>query len=56
MSGKRRIVVTGMGIVSPVGQDIKSAWDNILAGKSGIQPITHFDVGNYSTRFGGAKA
>lgn len=53
MSGKRRIVVTGMGIVSPVGQDIKSAWDNILAGKSGIQPITHFDVGNYSTRFGG---
>lgn len=53
MSGKRRIVVTGMGIISPVGQDIKSAWDNILAGKSGIQPITHFDVGNYSTRFGG---
>lgn len=53
MSGKRRIVVTGMGIVSPVGQDIKSAWDSILAGKSGIQPITHFDVGNYSTRFGG---
>lgn len=53
MSGKRRIVVTGMGIVSPVGQDIKSAWDNILAGKSGIQSITHFDVSNYSTRFGG---
>jgi 3-oxoacyl-[acyl-carrier-protein] synthase II len=42
-----------MGIVSPVGQDIKTAWDNILAGKSGIQAITHFDVEPYSTRFGG---
>jgi 3-oxoacyl-[acyl-carrier-protein] synthase II len=50
---RRRVVVTGMGIISPVGQDIKAAWDNILAGKSGIQPITHFDVGPYSTRFGG---
>ncbi|QFY90603.1 beta-ketoacyl-ACP synthase II [Magnetovirga frankeli] len=53
MSGRRRVVVTGMGIVSPVGQDIQSAWDNILAGKSGIQAITHFDVEPYSTRFGG---
>lgn len=53
MSGIRRVVVTGMGIISPVGQDIKTAWDNILAGRSGIQPITHFDVGPYSTRFGG---
>ncbi|WP_295542227.1 beta-ketoacyl-ACP synthase II [uncultured Thiohalocapsa sp.] len=49
----RRVVVTGVGIVAPVGQDIASAWENILAGRSGIQPITHFDVGPFSTRFGG---
>ena len=53
MTGKRRVVITGLGIISPVGQDINTAWDNILAGKSGIQAITHFDVGPYSTRFGG---
>jgi len=52
MSG-RRVVVTGVGIVAPVGLDIKSAWANILAGKSGIKPITHFDVTPFSTRFGG---
>lgn len=49
----RRVVVTGLGIVSPVGLDVKAAWDNILAGKSGIQPITHFDCSAFSTRFGG---
>jgi 3-oxoacyl-[acyl-carrier-protein] synthase II len=49
----RRVVVTGVGIVAPVGLDTKSAWENILAGKSGIQPITHFDVASFSTRFGG---
>jgi 3-oxoacyl-[acyl-carrier-protein] synthase II len=42
-----------VGIVAPVGLDIASAWENILAGRSGIQPITHFDVGPFSTRFGG---
>ncbi len=52
MSG-RRVVVTGVGMVAPVGLDIKSSWENILAGKSGIQPITHFDVAPFSTRFGG---
>ncbi len=50
---KRRVVVTGMGIVSPVGSDIKSAWQNILAGKSGIRPITHFDASLFNTRFSG---
>jgi 3-oxoacyl-[acyl-carrier-protein] synthase II len=39
--------------VAPVGLDIPSAWENILAGHSGIQPITHFDVEPFSTRFGG---
>ncbi|NGY06317.1 beta-ketoacyl-ACP synthase II [Solimonas terrae] len=50
---RRRVVVTGLGIVSPVGNDIATAWSNILAGKSGIGPITYFDVSAYTTRFGG---
>ena len=37
---KRRVVVTGMGIVSPVGSTVETAWTNILAGRSGIGPIT----------------
>jgi 3-oxoacyl-[acyl-carrier-protein] synthase II len=49
----RRVVVTGLGIVSPVGLDVPAAWDSILAGRSGIQPITHFDCSAFSTRFGG---
>jgi len=49
----RRVVVTGLGLVAPVGLDVPSAWENILAGKSGIQPITHFDVTQFSTQFGG---
>lgn len=50
---KRRVVVTGMGIVSPVGSELETAWRNILAGKSGIKPITHFDVSDFSVHFGG---
>ncbi|MDE2088853.1 MAG: beta-ketoacyl-ACP synthase II [Gammaproteobacteria bacterium] len=50
---KRRVVVTGLGIVSPVGITVKDAWENILAGRSGIGPITHFDVSNFAVRFGG---
>ncbi len=49
----RRVVVTGLGMVAPVGLDVPSAWKNILAGRSGIQPITHFDVEPFSTQFGG---
>ncbi|MES9941305.1 MAG: beta-ketoacyl-ACP synthase II [Candidatus Thiodiazotropha sp. 6PLUC2] len=49
----RRVVITGLGMVAPVGLDVDSAWTNIQAGKSGIQPITHFDVGPFSTQFGG---
>ena len=41
---KRRVVVTGLGIVSPVGNDVATAWGNIVAGNSGIGPITHFDA------------
>jgi 3-oxoacyl-[acyl-carrier-protein] synthase II len=49
----RRVVVTGVGLVAPVGLDTKSGWENILAGRSGIQPITHFDIAPFTTRFGG---
>ncbi len=50
---RRRVVVTGMGIVSPVGSSMPLAWDNILKGKSGIGPITAYDVSAYTTRFAG---
>jgi 3-oxoacyl-[acyl-carrier-protein] synthase II len=46
-------VVTGLGIVSPVGLSIVDAWDNITSGRSGIRPITSFDVSDFSVRFGG---
>ena len=52
--GKRRVVVTGMGIVSPVGSTVESAWSNILAGRSGIGPVTAFDVASFPVRIGGA--
>jgi 3-oxoacyl-[acyl-carrier-protein] synthase II len=45
--------VTGLGVVSPVGNDVASAWASILAGKSGIGPVTRFDTANFPTRFGG---
>ncbi|HEY4368546.1 MAG TPA: beta-ketoacyl-ACP synthase II [Steroidobacteraceae bacterium] len=51
---KRRVVITGLGIVSPVGSTVDSAWQNVLAGKSGIGPITRFDVSAFPVRFGGA--
>lgn len=53
MRSARRVVVTGLGIVSPVGSDIPTAWDNVVAGRSGIGPITHFDCSAFATRFAG---
>lgn len=53
MTGKRRVVVTGMGLVSPLGNDVQSSWSAALAGQSGVVPITAFDASLYSTRFGG---
>jgi len=50
---RRRVVVTGLGMVAPVGHTIEESWSNILAGKSGIQPITHFDIEPFSVHFGG---
>jgi 3-oxoacyl-[acyl-carrier-protein] synthase II len=50
---QRRVVVTGMGIVSPVGNTLASAWDSIRNGRSGIGPITVFDASAYATRIAG---
>ena len=50
---KRRVVVTGLGVVSPVGNDTASAWDSILSGRSGIAPVTRFDTSHFPTHFGG---
>jgi 3-oxoacyl-[acyl-carrier-protein] synthase II len=50
---KRRIVVTGLGIVAPVGHNVTDAWAAVVAGRSGIRPITHFDVSQFTTRFAG---
>ncbi|NLW43916.1 MAG: beta-ketoacyl-ACP synthase II [Syntrophomonadaceae bacterium] len=47
---KRRVVVTGMGVISPVGNDVATFWENLIAGKSGIRPIERFDVSQYPTR------
>ncbi len=51
---KKRVVITGLGIISPVGNSITSAWNNIIAGKSGIASITNIDTTEHSTTFGGS--
>lgn len=51
---RRRVVVTGMGMLSPLGTDVPGSWEGILAGRSGIGPLEHMDVSAYSTRFGGS--
>ncbi|MEO0975156.1 MAG: beta-ketoacyl-ACP synthase II, partial [Pseudomonadota bacterium] len=50
----RRVVVTGLGVISPVGNTVADAWSCVLEGRSGIAPITSWDVSGFSTRFGGA--
>lgn len=50
---RRRVVVTGLGIVSPVGSDVPTAWKKILEGGSGIKTITAYDTSTYPTRFAG---
>ena len=51
MSEQRRVVVTGLGIVSPLGNDLDSTWSNIISGKSGASRITKFDPAGFSTTF-----
>ena len=50
---RRRVVITGLGIVSPVGNTVEEAWQNILAGRSGIGQITRFDTSTFPTRIAG---
>ncbi len=47
---KRRVVVTGVGLVTPLGIGTKKTWENICAGKSGVAPISHFDASEYTVR------
>jgi 3-oxoacyl-[acyl-carrier-protein] synthase II len=53
MSHQRRVVITGMGVASPVGCDLETFWSNLTSGVSGIGPITLFDVSQYDCRIGG---
>lgn len=48
---KRRVVVTGVGAVSPIGNNIEDTWNNLIAGKSGAAPITYFDTTHFDTKF-----
>lgn len=50
---KRRVVVSGLGMLTPVGNTVSSTWENLLKGKSGIENITHFDTEPFGTRFAG---
>lgn len=46
----RRVAVTGMGFITPIGNDLETVWSNLVEGQSGVGPITHFDASDYSTR------
>ncbi len=50
----RRVVITGLGVIAPNGNSTEESWRNTVAGKSGIRPITSFDISDFSTRFGGS--
>ncbi|EQD30222.1 protein containing Beta-ketoacyl synthase, partial [mine drainage metagenome] len=52
-SGHRRVVVTGMGMLSPLGNSVSETWKNLLAGRSGIGPITRFDSTGFPVTFAG---
>jgi 3-oxoacyl-[acyl-carrier-protein] synthase II len=48
---KKRVVVTGLGVISPIGNSVEEFWNNLLAGKSGAAPITYFDTTFFDTKF-----
>ena len=52
MAENRRVVVTGLGVVSPVGSNMETAWNNLVSGYNGIGPITYFDTTNYKAKLG----
>ena len=45
-----RVVITGLGCISPLGNNVQTTWDNLIAGNSGVGPITHFDAAEYKTK------
>jgi 3-oxoacyl-[acyl-carrier-protein] synthase II len=47
---RKRVVITGLGCITPLGLDVQTTWSNIIAGKSGVGPITHFDASNFKTK------
>jgi 3-oxoacyl-[acyl-carrier-protein] synthase II len=51
MNGRRRVVITGLGAVTPLGNDVETTWSSLIAGESGAGPITHFDHENYPVHF-----
>jgi 3-oxoacyl-[acyl-carrier-protein] synthase II len=51
MNGRRRVVITGLGMVSPLGNDVETSWRALLAGESGAAPITQFDASDYPITF-----
>lgn len=52
VSNNRRVVVTGLGAISPIGNSVDEVWDNMVAGVNGIAPITHFDTTDYKAKLG----
>jgi 3-oxoacyl-[acyl-carrier-protein] synthase II len=48
---KRRVVITGLGAVTPIGLDVPEFWDGLISGKNGVSPITHFDASKFDTKF-----
>src|SRR5438105_7815001 len=51
LNGRRRVVVTGLGAVTPLGNDVRSSWEALIRGESGAGPITHFDSSDYPVQF-----
>ena len=50
MATPRRVAITGLGLVTPVGGDVAATWQGLLAGRSGVAPITHFDASGFPVR------
>ena len=50
-NGRRRAVITGVGMVSPLGNSPEASWEGLIAGESGAGPITHFDTSDYDVHF-----